>query len=268
MNKTLKPKNILTEKFLQYHYINKNKTMTQIGKEIGCSFITVMRYLRYFKIKIRNKSENVKGRINLNNRYTYKDGRTLKKYYCKCGNKISISNGIQGKGMCKVCSNKFHSKQMLGRPSPMKLKRPLCLDCKKQLKTLKSERCRSCSLKKFHRDNPNFYTGKNNPMFGKVTHPKPIIYKGIKFRSSYEVAYYKYCLKNNIKVSYETKTFDLGHTTYTPDFYLSETDEYIEIKGYWRGDALNKFLGFKLLYPEININILNEKELIKIGALK
>jgi hypothetical protein len=82
-------------------------------------------------------------------------------------------------------------------------------------------------------------SGKNSHRFGKPPiHGKRIRYKDICFRSSWEVAYAKYLDKNQIKWLYESKTFDLGNCTYTPDFYLPEKNEYIEIKGYL--NCLNK----------------------------
>lgn len=83
-----------------------------------------------------------------------------------------------------------------------------------------------------------------------------IIYNGIKMRSSWEVKYAQYLDSKNIKWEYEKKTFDLGNTTYTPDFYLPETNEYIEIKGWWRPKSKEKFETFKNRYPEIRIKVI------------
>lgn len=108
--------------------------------------------------------------------------------------------------------------------------------------------------------------GKNNPHYGKPpTHGYRIYYKGICMRSSWEVAYARYLNRNYLKWLYESRTFDLGDMTYIPDFYLPKTNEYIEIKGYWRGNAKKKFNLFKKLYPNIKISLLQKKEL---GLLK
>jgi predicted nuclease of restriction endonuclease-like RecB superfamily len=79
-------------------------------------------------------------------------------------------------------------------------------------------------------------------------------------RSNWEVAYAKWLDKQNIKWQYEQQTFDLGDTTYTPDFYLPETDTYIEIKGYWYNISKKKFKLFKKLYPQIKITVIMEKK--------
>jgi len=116
-------------------------------------------------------------------------------------------------------------------------------------------------------DNHADFRGKKSGTFGKIYHGKSGKYKGIWMRSSWEIAYAKYLDRQRIKWIYESKTFDLGETTYTPDFYLPEQDLYIEIKGYWREDALKKFKIFKKLYKNIKLSILEKKELQKLGII-
>ena len=86
-------------------------------------------------------------------------------------------------------------------------------------------------------------------------------------RSSWEVAYAKWLDKNGYKWQYESKTFDLGNSSYTPDFYLPKKDMYIEIKGYYRESFIKKFKKFKKMYPEINIQIENKKLLKEAGII-
>jgi hypothetical protein len=137
-----------------------------------------------------------------------------------------------------------------------------------------AKKCQRCYIKTFSGiTNPNFNNhklkGKNNPMFGKIAHHgKWIKYKGIKFRSSWEVAYAKYLDKQGTEWQYEPKTFDLGNCTYTPDFYLPESDTYVEIKGWWRDDAKKKFKMFQKKYYSMNIILLTGKELKKLGIIK
>lgn len=59
--------------------------------------------------------------------------------------------------------------------------------------------------------------------------------KGIRIscRSGYEVLYANWLIKNDIEFEYEPECFTVGTgKRYTPDFYLVNTNEYIEIKGY------------------------------------
>jgi DNA-directed RNA polymerase subunit RPC12/RpoP len=171
-----------------------------------------------------------RGALSGKKHWCYKDGRTLKKHYCidclKNGIKTELSEYRHQR--CGHCSHKGKQHPFYGKKRPKHSKQMI---------------------------------GKNNPHFGKVTHSKGSYYKEIWMGSTWEVAYAKYLDKNKIKWQYEQETFDLDDTTYTPDFYLPETDEYIEIKGWWRKKALIKFNKFKKKYPEIKIKVLMFKEL-------
>lgn len=114
------------------------------------------------------------------------------------------------------------------------------------------------------------FIGKDNNRYGKASPQiKRIKYKNTCMRSSYEVAYAKYLDENNIKWEYEKKIFEIVYNdngvnkegTYRPDFYLPETDEYIEIKGWWRYEDRERFTSFKNTYPNIKIKVLMKKEL-------
>jgi hypothetical protein len=111
-------------------------------------------------------------------------------------------------------------------------------------------------------------TGENSPKFGKLpSHGKKIKYKGIWMRSSWEVAYAKWLDEKEVKWQYESETFNLGKCTYTPDFYLPETDTYIEIKGWWRDNAKKKFNLFKKLYLFKKITVLQKQDLKQMEVL-
>ena len=106
------------------------------------------------------------------------------------------------------------------------------------------------------------WKGKNNPRYGKPPlHGKRVEYKGIKFRSSWEVITAKTLDENDIEWVYEPKKFQVNEDyTYTPDFFLPLYNLYLEVKGYFRNDImLNKFL----LFAEKNPIILIERKEIK-----
>jgi hypothetical protein len=181
-------------------------------------------------------------------------GKKIKNYYAK---------------RCKKCFNKwmkenscnFKRKNRFGENNSNfrhgKTYNNHCEDCHKLLSGYRAKRCKSCSKK-----------GKRSVLFGKPSHHgKREKYNNILMRSSYEVKYAKYLDKQGITWLYESKTFDLGNCTYTPDFYLPETDTYIEIKGYWRDDAIKKFKLFKKLYSKINIEVLDYKKLKNLNIL-
>ncbi len=158
-----------------------------------------------------------------------------------------------GKKRSEETKNK-QSNSMIGKPSP-----------RKGVK-LSEETKKKCRISKLGKK-----MGKNNHRFGI---PPPSSASGgkssyyispfqgeVKLRSTYELAYSKYMDSQNTKWYYEWFTFDLGNTTYTPDFFLPETNEYVEIKGYMSTEALNKINKFKEMYPEKKFKILYKEDL-------
>lgn len=78
--------------------------------------------------------------------------------------------------------------------------------------------------------NPNSYSAGNQGRCGTFE------IDGIKLKGSWEVKYYLYCKKNNIPVERPSNGFPYiwegKIRTYYPDFYHSDYDVYVEIKGY------------------------------------
>lgn len=88
------------------------------------------------------------------------------------------------------------------------------------------------------------------------------------FKSSFEADYNRYCDIINVKTEYEFRTFEIDvngkKKFYTPDFYLPQTDEFIELKGIKLGESKYSKL--------INSNseareLLSKQGLIKISVL-
>lgn len=200
---------------------------------------------------------NQKGKKNSN----YIDGRSLKHYKCiDCGEKIHTNTYLYGKKRCVHCRAKGKNNSNFKNDNTHNNK---CKDCGKHI-SKPSKRCQKCAGKIFG----NNQRGRLNNRFGKPpTHGKRIKYRGILMRSTWEVAYAKYLDKQKIKWTYESKTFDLGDCTYTPDFYLPQSDTYIEIKGRWRDDAKKKFNLFRKKYYSMNIILLTKKELKKLKII-
>jgi hypothetical protein len=87
----------------------------------------------------------------------------------------------------------------------------------------------SISMKRAVENNPESYSSSNR---GRT---KQIIYKGIKFQGNWELDFYKWCEQNKIPCIRNTQGFKYewnGTRTYFPDFYLTNTNEYVEVKGY------------------------------------
>ena len=76
----------------------------------------------------------------------------------------------------------------------------------------------------------------NNEWHTSLARHMHIDYNGVDLHGSWEVAYAKYLDANNIKWNRNKDSFPYifngKERRYTPDFYLIDTDEYIEIKGY------------------------------------
>ena len=194
----------------------------------------------------------------------WKGGITSKIYYCKdCGKEITINSGVYGLGRCYSCANKGNLSSHYKHGKYCGNNK--CIDCGVTISPT-AMRCYFCSNKLNAKSRD--LNGNKNGMFGKVTHGKWGTYKGIKMRSSYEIKYAQFLDLSGYKWKYEPKAFNLGDSTYTPDFYIPEWDLYIEIKGYWRGDAKMKYIKFKKLYPKVRMKVLMQKDLQKIGILK
>lgn len=115
----------------------------------------------------------------------------------------------------------------------------------------------------------NVRRGKDSNFYGKKYWPdrKLFNYNNVLFRSNWEVKTVQYFDQNNIEWQYESKVFELGNTTYTPDFYLINENKWIEVKGYWYDDAKEKFELFKQLYPQINIEIWDQQKLKELKII-
>jgi hypothetical protein len=232
-------------------------------------------------------------------------GKTLIKYYCKkCNTEISYQSGLYGKGFCQSCAATEHGFYSKNNPNynkcmdchqeidprakrccscagkeKFRLNPPIrnpkisyCIDCHKQLGNsayyIGTKRCNSCEVTRRYRLGLKNNKGRNSPNFGNPPkHLKRIKYKNYLMRSSWEVAYAKYLDKQNVNWQYESRTFDLGEMTYTPDFYLPETDTYIEIKGWFREKDKIKMNNFKIKYSQEKIIILMKKDLENLGVL-
>lgn len=93
-------------------------------------------------------------------------------------------------------------------------------------------------------------------------------YQGrICFRSSYEKAYAEWLDMNDIDWLYEPYNFDLGNTTYLPDFYLIKSGGFIEIKGWMSKKAQDKIDLFREYYSEEWLEVLFKEDLIEMGVL-
>ena len=90
-------------------------------------------------------------------------------------------------------------------------------------------------------------------------------YKGIYCQSSWELAYVLYSLDHQVNfirnIDHFTYEFEDKHYNYFPDFYLPDSDTYIEIKGYYDARSRAKAEQFQkklLVYTKVEMQpILN-----------
>lgn len=290
-------KDVLTKKFLKDYYIKKQLSTYEIANIVICGETTVHRALKFHNIPRRSNSESGKlcnhKRFKSNKNHikhkkllkiltksyliyhyvklkesAYKISRTVNCdssiiYEFLRNNNIKVRKSSETRDYKELARHlsKLFKGLYAGKNNPCwKGGMPKCVDCGKLLGNIYAKRCQPC--------NGNTRRGKNNHMFGKQIRANYGYYKDTWMRSSYELNFAKWCDLSNIKWLYESKTFDLGNCTYTPDFYLPEFDCHIEIKGYWRDDAKKKFTKFKKLYKKINIEIFNKEKLLNMSIIK
>ncbi len=112
--------------------------------------------------------------------------------------------------------------------------------------------------------------GSKHPRWGKpFHHPKRYWVEcpngdTVSMRSRWEVAYAKWL--GDRKWIYEPETF-ICHdgSAYTPDFYLEDTDEYVEVKGWLTLAHKEKMEKFLVSYPEKKVTLANKTYLESLG---
>lgn len=124
----------------------------------------------------------------------------------------------------------------------------------------------SKKMKKAVIEHPDAYNSGNR---GRV---KQIIYDGIKFHGKWELEFYLWCKNNNVDIRRCDESFDYiwnGNRKYFPDFYLSELDSYVEIKGYETDRDRAKWSNFpkKLIIIKKDSIMKIKNGLFELGSL-
>jgi len=89
------------------------------------------------------------------------------------------------------------------------------------------------------------------------------------FRSSWEANIARYFNYLNIKWEFEPKTFYFdgikrGCISYLPDFYLPETNEWVEVKGWMDQKSRTKLKRFAKYFPDEKLILIDKKEYARI----
>jgi len=63
---------------------------------------------------------------------------------------------------------------------------------------------------------------------------------------------------------FSPRSFDIGGHTYTPDFFLPETDTYIEVKNFWGEYSRIRDTKFRKRYPNILLKVILKDEYTRL----
>lgn len=67
-----------------------------------------------------------------------------------------------------------------------------------------------------------------------------------------------------IRWEYAPKTFDIGNQSYTPDFYLPDTDTYVEVKNFLGDYSRKRDDKFRRVYPSVKLKLLLKEEYVEL----
>lgn len=59
-------------------------------------------------------------------------------------------------------------------------------------------------------------------------------------------------------------TFDIGNQMYTPDFYLPETETYVEVKNFWSAYSKTRDRKFRSAHPKIALQVILKEEYVAL----
>jgi len=105
-------------------------------------------------------------------------------------------------------------------------------------------------------------SGRNSVHWGQPPKHKPrVSYRGIAFRSTWEVRAAQYLDTKGIAWEYEKHRFDLGECTYLPDFYLPETQVFWEVKGWLDARSQRKTQLFREQNPDTPLVLVTKSVL-------
>ncbi len=112
----------------------------------------------------------------------------------------------------------------------------------------------------------NLLSGKTSHI---TSHGKRVLVGSTWMRSTYEARFATLLTSNSIEWMYEPKWFEVGDgKAYLPDFYVPYADVYVEVKGWWRDDAKEKFNEFVRMYPNVKYALVTRVELEALEKLE
>lgn len=67
-----------------------------------------------------------------------------------------------------------------------------------------------------------------------------------------------------VKWEFAPKSFDIGGHNYTPDFYLPETDTYVEVKNFWGEYSRIRDEKFRATHPSLRLEVILKENYLKL----
>ena len=206
----------------------------------------------------------------------------MAKYYHKC----SICNkrvkrkkpNFNGKIICNPCKKNENTVKCLccgkyfkKRVSKRKFCSRACSGKYLGEHTLKGRKLSTITKEKLSK----IASGNNNGIIKTIYYKifSPHMNKFVAVQGTYELKYAKYLNENNVdwirskEISMQYKKADNVTRNYFPDFYLPNTDEYIEIKGYFFPKDKEKMKLVQKQNNNKNIRILFKEDLEKLNII-
>lgn len=189
-----------------------------------------------------------------------------KKRYCSKSCAATMNNAKRTLSL--ETRNKI-SRALAGRVYPERRKPPVmraCIQCREMFPIKfwrpASRPTRYCSVRCLMQD-----VGRR-PTSPKAARAKagirPDISPDIYFFSRWEANYARVLNYKGIKWVHQPKTFQLESQRYTPDFYLPESNTYVEIKNYMSPYSQRRDDEFRKLYPTIKLVVILKEEYLKL----
>lgn len=172
------------------------------------------------------------------------------------GNYTNNESRIRGERMSIMVKSIEHPRGMLGKKHTEETRKYLSEFHKKRASQMTYEEKHAIAMKgvKVKREKGSFNTSSNAYSRCKQGKRKDL---NQYFRSSWEANIARYLNFHNIKWLYEFKRFDFndeatGVLSYQPDFYLSDLDIWIEVKGWMDDKSKQRLFLFEKYYPNEN----------------
>jgi len=254
-------------------YYDKEKGYTLV--EYVCSNCKEHKIIRKEKLKKKkydlcnscyNKSDyrKITAQKIVSNRRSFKGKKNpnfkgLISFTCPCGNPFQVEQSR--KDTAKYCSNDCrHMHNVLQKTKLSERNKISAVSGKDNPLYTSIELACRCGNKftvnpyRIKRSKNVYCSRKCSDRF-KIVISKHILYKDIKFRSSWEVKYAQYLDSLGYSWKYEPEAFETPVGYYTPDFWVQDINSYVEVKGFFRDqNAKEKFDYFGTKYPIVLVN--------------